>query len=311
MFVLVPIIGNGTRADPYRVDLPVGVAYSAQIPTGADGRPLYPHAPVWLDDWEIVPSILRTQLTSEPTIKAWLSLRGLSDELSGMQRPPQVRNVQALVRRTLATDDFDRGDNIDLGAAWDSGYTGQSNLQIVGQRVRSGVAASDSVERYNAVTFPSNQWASCIIATLQGTGVCIPRVALRMTAPPPNTRYEFLAFRNFATERSRIHKFVNEVHSTLAEENVTTWASGDVISGEAIGTTLTLYRNESTTALLTVVDNDIASGAAGINMSSDTIADTEIDTWSAGGFDYLGTHNMIYTRLPIQKLANGLKGRSR
>ena len=311
MFCLIPIIGSGTRDDPYRPSLPAGVAYSAQIPTGPDGRPLYLDAPVWLDDWGMVPTSLITQLKSELAIRNWLSQKGLSDELAGMKRPPQVRDVQALLRRTMAEDDFNRADNVDLGTSWDAGYTGQSNAQIVGNRVRSGAAALDSIESYNAVAFPSDQWARCLVATIQGAGICAPRVSLRMADPPTQSMYEMLALRNVAGEQSRIHKFVAGVHTILANENVTTWAAGDTIAGEAIGTTLTLYRNESTPALLTVTDSSLTSGRAGITVFTDVIADTEIDDWSAGGFDYLSLRNMRYARLPIQKLANGLKGRSR
>ena len=283
MFALLPIIGNGTRDDPYRPNLPAGVAYSAQIPTGSDGRPLYLEAPVWLDDWEMVPVGLVTSLKSQTAIQDWLKQKGLNDELPGMQRPPQVRDVQAFFGSTLASDSFDREDNVDLGALWDAGYLGQSNAQIVGNRVRAGVAGNDSIESYNAVTLPNDHWARFTISTIQGAGVCSPRVSLRMSAPPTQSMYEFLALRNVSGQRSRIHKFVEGVFTNIANENVTTWASGDVLEGEVIGTTLTLYRNQSTTALLTVVDASLTSGRAGFNLYSVTIADTEIDDWSAGG----------------------------
>jgi len=56
MFVEVPIIGTGTRRDPFRPKLPAGTEYSAYIPTGKDGQPVLTKCLVCIADSKPVPS---------------------------------------------------------------------------------------------------------------------------------------------------------------------------------------------------------------------------------------------------------------
>ena len=56
MFIEIPIIGTGTQRDPYRPKLPVGVTYSAYIPTGKDGRPVFSKCLVCVPDALPVPA---------------------------------------------------------------------------------------------------------------------------------------------------------------------------------------------------------------------------------------------------------------
>lgn len=56
MHLEVPIIGTGTRDDPFRADLPDGADYQACIPTGPDGRPLHMTCVVVVADGSRVPA---------------------------------------------------------------------------------------------------------------------------------------------------------------------------------------------------------------------------------------------------------------
>ncbi len=58
--------------------------------------------------------------------------------------------------------------------------------------------------------------------------------------------------------------------------------AGDVLRAEANGTTLRLYRNN--VLVLATTDATIASGRAGITIYATTIADVELDDFSAGKF---------------------------
>ena len=58
--------------------------------------------------------------------------------------------------------------------------------------------------------------------------------------------------------------------------------AGDVLRAEAEGTTLRLYRNNI--LVLAATDATIASGRAGITIYAATIADVELDDFSAGNF---------------------------
>ena len=55
MFVEVPIIGTGTMKDPYRPDVPKGVAYSCNIETGPDGKPVRTKTVVCVPDSAEIP----------------------------------------------------------------------------------------------------------------------------------------------------------------------------------------------------------------------------------------------------------------
>jgi len=60
------------------------------------------------------------------------------------------------------------------------------------------------------------------------------------------------------------------------------WVAGDVLRAEADGTTLRLYRNN--VLVLATTDATNASGRAGITIYAATIADVELDDFSARNF---------------------------
>ncbi len=201
-------------------------------------------------------------------------------------------NVSAYSPITMATptavpgDNFNRANASDLGVSWDAGYTDQfganTNLQIVGNRVRATIASLDATETYTGVALANNQWAQLTLAAANGTGKMIPRLLLRFSAPGVKTGYEFALGRGGVGFTSRIARWNAGVFTQLAAENATTWVAGDVLHAEAEGTTLRLYRNN--TLLLVVTDTTIASGRAGITIYAATIADVEVDDFSAGNF---------------------------
>jgi Fibronectin type III domain len=203
-----------------------------------------------------------------------------------------VGNVSAYSPITTATptavpgDNFNRANALDLGASWDAGYTDQwganTNLQIVGNRVRATTASRDATETYTGVALSNNQWAQVTVATATGTRAMAPRLLLRVSAPGTRAGYEFALGRGGIGFTSRIGRWNAGVFTQLAAENSTAWVAGDVLRAEADGTTLRLYRNNG--LVLVTTDTVIASGRAGITIYAATIADVELDDFSAGNF---------------------------
>ena len=182
-------------------------------------------------------------------------------------------------------DNFDRANALDLGISWDAGYTDQfganTNLQIVGNRVRTTTASRDATETYTGVALSNNQWAQVTLATVTGPRAMAPRLLLRFSAPGVKSGYEFALGRAVGFT-SRIGRWNAGVFTQLAAENSTAWAVGDVLRAEAEGTTLRLYRNNG--LVLVTTDATVASGRAGITIYAATIADVELDDFSAGNF---------------------------
>lgn len=80
-FIRVPIIGSGTRANPYRPALPpVAVRWSAHIPSFPDGQPRYSNAYVWVPQG--VHGQLPPEVTRVPRDEAYTAIR---------QRDPDAR----------------------------------------------------------------------------------------------------------------------------------------------------------------------------------------------------------------------------
>ena len=283
MFCLLPIIGSGTRDAPYRVDVPIGITYhSAHIPTDRNGVPRYLEAITHFDDDLIVPPNIVTRLKSGSTVRGMLEVRDSRCKIKDMKRIPQLRDAQMyLGGGSLATDNFDRADG-PLGSLWDDGYAPENALAINGNRAGALTAGAGSVESYNGVALPNNQWVQCDLAAKAGAVISLVHVLTRMTAPAIKTWYAGEMAQNFST-RSRIVKNVAGIETTLASENVTTWAVGDVLRLEADGTALALYRNNSTTALLTATDSAIAGGRAGLLFYVEgAVTNYLADNWSAG-----------------------------
>lgn len=140
------------------------------------------------------------------------------------------------------TDTFDRADGA-LGANWDDAYTGASSLTIVSNAVEAGSTTLDSIETNNTATLAANAWGSGTIGTWTGSGLSVARIGLRWSASPTVTGVFCTAARNIdGTRTTQIEQYVNGVYSELAHNGTITWASGDILSCEAVGTSVTAYR---------------------------------------------------------------------
>lgn len=198
-----------------------------------------------------------------------------------------------VTRNTLATDNFNRADNTDLGSDWDGDYyaTGATApLQIVGNKVRAGVASTkESNETYNAVALPSDQWAQVTLSTWAADATeRYAWVNLRAGAPQTPSYYQCQAARNEPSGYTTLIERENGlgVSTYLLQSTAVTWAAGDTLSCEAIGvnpTVINVYRNGALIA--SVTDNaSLTNLRTGAGIWTVGLTTVEIDDFLAGDF---------------------------
>jgi hypothetical protein len=191
------------------------------------------------------------------------------------------------VSRTVSfTDGFNRADNVDLGANWDSGYAGENaaTLQIVSNKIQStdNSGTLNATESVNTLTL-SDCWAQVTIATLTGASLVVIKPMIRMSTPAAGFDCYQADLRRNGSWTSELVKYVGGSASTIGSENATTWTAGDVARVEMVSTAIALYRNN--TSLLTGTDATIASGRVGMMIFVDaggTLANAEVDDFSGG-----------------------------
>ncbi len=170
---------------------------------------------------------------------------------------------------------------------WDAGtgWSGLLNVQVVGNRVRGATAAnSDSGARLNSISPGADQYGQIDIVTWQGTTRIEAGVLLRMAAAPTKTYYICNAYSvNSSGSYTEIYKYVSGAFTSLATDNVTQWVAGNKLRCEIKGSSIILYRDDS--SFLTASDSSIASGNVGLKIAMSaggTLADGEIDNFEGG-----------------------------
>jgi hypothetical protein len=185
-------------------------------------------------------------------------------------------------RLTLIQDDFNRADNTDLGAAWDAGYTGNANLQILSNGVQSTSTTLDAVETSNVVALPNDQWGSLKIRQWGTGNQGFAVVLLRCADPPTKTCYEFMASTGTGVARTRIARWNSGTPIPLIGNATLNWNHGDVLRGEVRGNVLALYQNDA--LVMAVADNTLTAGRAGILMFTNPLTECVVEEFAAGAF---------------------------
>jgi hypothetical protein len=199
-------------------------------------------------------------------------------------------NTPPTSRTTLSTKTWNGvADGADIGATFDAGYTGWAPGKIVSQRVLPTTINKDSMESYNAVTPPNDQWCQITIGTIAGAQQAELGCNLRMPNPPTNGWYTCYASRNGGITSEILDFSPGPSIASLASENATTWAAGDKLRCEAQGTTIRLYRIVGTaeTLLLSAVSGTHTSGKAGIAslvVTGGTLTNNQISDFAVGQF---------------------------
>lgn len=175
------------------------------------------------------------------------------------------------------TDAFTRADNTDLGASYDSGYTGANNLQIVTNEVRATTVGADSAETYSGTISSADQYAQVTITAIDSGGV----VGVLLRASAPATRNWVQVYVNTAGSTIQV---IDGATNPVIFTDATAWAVSDVLRVSAIGSEFRLYRNEA--LIGTVTDTTFASGRVGILVNhGTTLANARVDNFVAGDTD--------------------------
>lgn len=219
---------------------------------------------------------------------ATLGVNGCGDGNDTSTPPPNPRT-------TLATDDFNRANNAEMGNQWDDGYSGKNSAAIVSQQVRATATnPSDpkSAVSYKTVTPANDQWCQITLALWTGSEDREFGCTLRATAPPTVNWYWCYARANGPQNAAIVSHHTNNVgDSNLATDPSVVWAAGDKLRCEAHGTTLLLFRipagSIAETQLLSATDTEFTSGRAGLLLWMFTDGDLShaaIDDFSMGEF---------------------------
>jgi hypothetical protein len=179
---------------------------------------------------------------------------------------------------TLASDDFDRANNADIGANWTPSGGG---FKIVSNAAAPTNTASDSFERYTAISWPDDQYAEATISGIDaasgGEGI---GVICRADTTGVTTFYRLVG----SASNFRLSRYNTGASTTLVEGAGTTFAVNDVIRLEirtiAEGAYYTCLKNgiPFTSGL---DSSPLTSGQAGIVYSS-TSTSAALASWSGG-----------------------------
>jgi hypothetical protein len=177
----------------------------------------------------------------------------------------------------LASDEFARADNVDLGADW-AVTSGLNSLQIVGNAVRAGGGSSVRQEQNTSVSWPNDQWCEVTYKTVSA-GSNYSGVLVRCS---PSAETNYLALFNRFANQAFIYKIVATSYTELASA-AAHCVAGDTWRIEARGSRLSVFKNNE--LVMSATDTEIASGQPGFRIYNNTgLADVEIESWRGGIF---------------------------
>lgn len=182
-----------------------------------------------------------------------------------------------------ATDDFNRANSASMGANWTT-VTGvnlnANGFDIVSNTAQPALRTMDSMELWNAFSFPNDQYAQAAL-TMTGTTTGIgPGVFVRGTTATNGPCYRATATKSATNNVEVLRQDATPAYVSLGQRT-TTWVDGDVLRLEVQGTTLRVYQN-GTQLGADITDSTYASGSAGIVYSASSATVPQIDTWEAG-----------------------------
>jgi hypothetical protein len=152
---------------------------------------------------------------------------------------------------------------------------------------RFGTSGFHISYRDNANTYTADQYASARIANPVGGGYM--GLLLRATGVDATANFYRGTFSGSDGGRLDITKIVNGAETSLASVLATPFAANDILTFRATGTTtttLSLFKNSSSTPLLTVNDSSSphVSGSAGISGRAGSGFEWAMDDWIANDF---------------------------
>jgi hypothetical protein len=186
----------------------------------------------------------------------------------------------------LATDNFDRADNTDLGANW---TPRPNSMQILSQKVAAFVAGDDEAEAYTGISWPDDQYVQVAVSGLTTTGGGTG-IGVILRCADGNNFYRVVVSGE-ASNNVSVSKQVATVFTTITNRT-TAWSDGDVLKVDVIGDTLRVYKNGVQLGADIAGDGALATGAVGIGYSS-TASAARADLFEGGSPDTPGAQNQI------------------
>lgn len=182
-------------------------------------------------------------------------------------------------RTTILTDNFNRADAPDLGANWDV-YTSFQTPQVVTNTARASTAGNAASSGWSAgPALNNNQYVKVKIASW-ADATSVVGVQLRGSIGANNNFY--LLYARAGSGNTQLYRVDAGVFTSLAFVANPGWAVNDTVELEAVGTTLTAFRN-GVSISLSATDATYASGRAGLHIVSNvSINNNYADDWEAG-----------------------------
>lgn len=177
----------------------------------------------------------------------------------------------------MATDDFNRADNADLGANWTI-QSGQAALQIVSNRAVPSNNFSDCGEIWVADSFSDDQYSESVVTALHSSAPAETGIGPIVRGSTSVASYYAVVVNSTAANPWTLAKRVTGTYSDL-HDGLDLFANGDTVRLEVSGTTLTVKRNGST--IYTTTDPSVTTGRPGIWYSS-AASDEAVDSWAGG-----------------------------
>lgn len=187
----------------------------------------------------------------------------------------------------LATDDFNRTDNVDLGTAWDPS---KGTFKIASNNAKTTDLGADTAELNNTVTWPDDQYSRVVLGTVDTHTVGLgygPGARLGT-----NSGYRVVG----NTSGWELSRYTANVFTFIANGTSPTFATGDVIDFQVTGQAVVAFVMRKALAASPTVfvefgagnsDSSVGrvlSGSAGVTESADVTAAAGIDSWEGGGF---------------------------
>lgn len=191
-------------------------------------------------------------------------------------------------------DSFDRNvtENPLANSQWGRFQETGSNvasLEVVNTVCQATTVSVRNVNIVTGISFANDQWAEVTISGTPSTFTSA-NIRLRSTSGNPGTSYCF----TIAGTNWLIQVESGVTFTTLQTVAGAAIAAGDVLRFEAVGTTLTGYKNGS--SVITITDSTLASGSPGININpGTTTTNLEFSLFRAGNFSFVAPTLGIWT----------------
>jgi hypothetical protein len=179
----------------------------------------------------------------------------------------------ALVRQTLASDNFNRADGA-LGSNWTELGSAAGSI-VIASNVCVENSGGDS-EFYNAISWPNDCWSQVTIPTKAATTTNYAGPMVRGNTPGSDNDYRCFNF----SGNIYIQKRLNGALSSNLTNAAWTPVNGDIIRLEVSGTALKVFVNN--VLVLAASDAGIATGNSGFQVEGSSTSSPTADNWSGG-----------------------------